>query len=132
MEKTNLKVTSYEVLSLGTKSLFSSKRLQKGPDFGIIEMIKNASTLDHLKKKFYELHNNSSLYEFFSRFFGPDMKKARNNFCSSLAAYSLICYFLQVKDRHNKNILLHKEGYLIHIDFGFFLSNSPGNVFIFG
>ena len=98
-----------------------------GPDFGIIEEIKNAITLDHLKKQCYDLNYSTSLYSFFSRYFQPEIKKARNNFCSSLAAYSLICYFLQVKDRHNRNILLHKEGYLIHIDFGFFLSNSPGN-----
>lgn len=48
------------------------------------------------------------------------------NFVRSLAGYSLVTYMLQVKDRHNQNIMIKRDGTIVHIDFGFFLSNMPG------
>ena len=57
---------------------------------------------------------------------GEAHRRALRNFTSSCAAWAVVCYFLQIKDRHNGNIMLHADGHIVHIDFGFLLSNSPG------
>lgn len=103
-------VFPYEVISLG-------------PDCGIIEMLNDITTLDSLFEKLRR--KGFTLRQFFDTVF-PNPVEARRNFMRSLAGYSILTYFLQVKDRHNGNILLSRDGHIIHIDFGFFLSNAPG------
>ena len=70
-----------------------------------------------------------SLLEYFLQEFGQlnseEFLTAQRNFVKSTAAYCIVSYLLQVKDRHNGNILLDSEGHLIHIDYGFILSCSP-------
>lgn len=96
-------------------------------DSGLIEPVVNAVSLHQIKK-----NSQMSLMNYFIKEHGDvnseEFLNAQRNFVQSCAAYCLVCYFMQVKDRHNGNILLDGEGHIIHIDFGFILSCSPRNL----
>jgi len=109
-----------------------------GGDAGIVECLPDVKSVNEVKK---ETDGFTTLNDFFERAFGPyppfrpgtslqspptvSLEKARDNFLRSLVGYSVVCYILQIKDRHNANILMDREGHIMHIDFGFVLGETP-------
>ena len=100
----------------------------------LIEVITDAPSLHTLKSR---LPKDCSLRSWFVRHFsagrGDDAqdacRAAQRNFVESMAAYSLVCYLLALKDRHNGNILVStRSGHIMHVDFHFMLSHSPGGI----
>lgn len=110
---------------------------------GIIQTLTNTTSLQRIKSIEYSSHystNNPNSYTHLKNYYklkfnknqkninNSKYKKAISNFMKSLVGYSLLCYFLEIKDRNNGNILIDDEGHIIHIDFGYLLSSSPGNM----
>lgn len=115
--------------------------LVTGESSGLIETITNGVSLHSLKRSLTlatiaagtnPRKRFMTLKDHFVKTFGevdtPGYRAASDAFMRSLVAYSMITYILQLKDRHNGNVLIDNQGHIIHIDFGFMLSNSPGSV----
>ena len=105
--------------------LFPYEILVTSPTSGLIEFLPNTISIDSLKKI---IPSDWNLNIFYRSFYSNNFEEAQKNFCESLAAYSLITYILDIKDRHNGNIMIDINGNILHIDFGFILGISPGNL----
>lgn len=107
--------------------LFPYRVTATAPGCGVIDVVPNATSRDEMGRA-----KINDLYSYFVDKYGSidtiAFQKARMNFIQSMAAYSVACYILQIKDRHNGNIMIDGAGHIVHIDFGFLFDIGPGGV----
>jgi len=87
-------------------------------DIGIIEYLEDCFTLKSINSQNYTLQNyilennkNDIIYVI------------KERFSKSLAISSCLSFILGLGDRHSGNIMISKNGQIIHIDYGYILEN---------
>ncbi|KAJ7572583.1 Stt4p: phosphatidylinositol-4-kinase, partial [Mycena floridula] len=97
-----------------TLYLFPYRVTATAPGCGVIDVVPNATSRDEMGRA----KVNDLLDFFVAKYGGQDtipFQQARLNFIQSMAAYSVACYILQIKDRHNGNIMIDGDGHIVHI-----------------
>ena len=91
---------------------------------GWIEMVEKSNTLYDIKYKY-----NTSLQNYIMDR-NPDItvSQLKNKFIKTCVSSCVLCYVLGVGDRHLENILVTKDGRLLHIDFSYILGDDPKNL----
>ena len=93
---------------------------------GFVEEVPGMISIDSLKRNdphFMRLKHSFGRHSIPT---GSDAHaNASANFIKSLAAHSIVCYLLQIKDRCNGNTLLDDEGHIAHVEFELSFVFSP-------
>ena len=90
-------------------------------NYGWIEMIEESNTLYDIKYKYHTTIQNYIMD------LNPNMtvRGLRDRFIKTCVSSCVLCYVLGVGDRHLENILVTKDGKLLHIDFSYILGDDP-------
>lgn len=92
------------------------KTLAFTSDFGCCQFIENSSAIRDIKDK------GMTIRDFLEEDKQPIEPKIEK-FTASLAAYCVMTYVLKIGDRHDNNILVTRDGRLLHIDYGYILGD---------
>lgn len=87
---------------------------------GLIEIVNESFTITNIFEKNFTIQNfimENNLQN--------TIKELRNRFIRSTASYCIITYLLGIEDRHMDNIMIHRNGKLFHIDYGYILGHDP-------
>uniref|UniRef100_A0AC35FR39 Phosphatidylinositol 3-kinase n=1 Tax=Panagrolaimus sp. PS1159 TaxID=55785 RepID=A0AC35FR39_9BILA len=103
--------------------------LPMGKNIGMIHIVQNCQTLFQIQTSAGQIGStfnmdNGLLNKYIYQKCSSDSKQYMecvDRFTYSLAGYCIATYVIGIKDRHQDNIMLAKDGRIFHIDFGHFL-----------